>query len=149
MSVDTATYHPTSNGVTHMNGEETKISIGDAEISKGDEKFSSDICVKIINGDAINGIQQDPYGFPGATFDVAFFDLARPEEFIHLSHYDGFHPGTTILKKGHVKAPGLRPLPCDMIYERDVGLKMRDGCTLYTDVFRPAGNDKVPAILPQ
>jgi predicted acyl esterase len=130
MKVDTYV-NPTSNGVVHMNGD-AKLTNGDA---KPDDK------VNIADGDT-----GSPYGFPGATFEVAFFDLGRPEEFLELCHYDGFHPGTTILPKGHVKAPGLRPLPCDMVYERDVALKMRDGCTLYTDVFRPVGDEKVPAI---
>jgi putative CocE/NonD family hydrolase len=35
----------------------------------------------------------------------------------------------------------------DIILERDVALKMRDGTTIYTDVFRPATEGKNPAIV--
>lgn len=39
------------------------------------------------------------------------------------------------------------PLPCDMVFERDVALTMRNGTTIYTDVFRPVGEGKHPAIV--
>jgi len=38
-------------------------------------------------------------------------------------------------------------LPCDMVFERDVALTMRDGTTIYTDVFRPVGEGRHPAIV--
>jgi len=34
-----------------------------------------------------------------------------------------------------------------IVIERDVAIKMRDGITIYADVFRPEGEKKVPAIL--
>jgi len=42
-----------------------------------------------------------------------------------------------------------RALSEDMIVEHDVGIKVRDGCTLYCDIFRPPGSEstKVPAIV--
>ena len=30
------------------------------------------------------------------------------------------------------------PLPCDVVRDKDVGLILRDGTTIYADVFRPA-----------
>ena len=36
--------------------------------------------------------------------------------------------------------------PEETIFDRDVSVKMRDGCTLYTDVFRPVDR-RVPAII--
>ncbi|PYH47360.1 CocE/NonD family hydrolase [Aspergillus saccharolyticus JOP 1030-1] len=43
---------------------------------------------------------------------------------------------------------GSRPLPCAIHASHDVGIKVRDGSTLYCDVYRPADADKpVPAIL--
>ncbi len=96
-----------------------------------------------------NGNTESPYGFPGAKFEVAFFDLPKLEDFLEHSHYDGLYPNVhEILPKGHVKTPGVRPLPCDMHYTRDIPIKMRDGCTIYTDVFRPVTEEAVPAILP-
>ncbi|RLM31264.1 hypothetical protein BHG07_06225 [Brenneria salicis ATCC 15712 = DSM 30166] len=54
------------------------------------------------------------------------------------ARYPGFQPKTMLLKAGSVRREGARPLPCDIIFERDVAVKMRDGTTIYTDVFRPA-----------
>jgi predicted acyl esterase len=59
----------------------------------------------------------------------------------------GFKPGTTLLKKGTVRRAGALPLPCDIVFERDIALKMRDGTTIYTDVFRPATKGKFPALV--
>jgi predicted acyl esterase len=63
------------------------------------------------------------------------------------ARYTGFKPGVTILKAGTVRREGALPLPCDIVFERDVPLKMRDGTTIYTDVFRPVGGGKHPAII--
>jgi predicted acyl esterase len=64
------------------------------------------------------------------------------------ARYPGFKPGTWTLKAGTVRREGARPLPVDIVFERDVPMKLRDGTTIYTDIFRPAGmgRDKVPAI---
>lgn len=58
-----------------------------------------------------------------------------------------FEPGTRILPKGLQIEPVFRPLPIDIVFEKDVAVTMRDGVTIYTDVFRPAGNDRVPVIV--
>ena len=62
-------------------------------------------------------------------------------------NYNGFQPGKTILKAGTVCKRGHAPLLCDILYERDVAIRMRDGVTLYADVYRPVGGECVPAIL--
>lgn len=64
--------------------------------------------------------------------------------------YPGFQPGKEILHKGHVKESGRRAFHTDVIFERDVGVPMRDGIMIYTDIFRPVDSDtnKVPAIIP-
>ncbi|KAH8673357.1 X-Pro dipeptidyl-peptidase C-terminal non-catalytic domain-containing protein [Xylariales sp. PMI_506] len=64
--------------------------------------------------------------------------------------YQGFEPGTTILPHGHVKSPGRREFPVDVIFERDVTVPLRDGVKIYTDVFRPVDSDavRVPALIP-
>ena len=58
-----------------------------------------------------------------------------------------YKPGTTILKKGTSFFKDSVRLPCDIRWERDVAVKMRDGTTLYADIFRPGGDVKIPAIL--
>jgi len=62
-------------------------------------------------------------------------------------NYPGFQPGAIILKKGSVCKKGHYPLPCDILFERDTAIKVRDGVTLYADIYRPVGEEKVPAIL--
>ncbi|GGM47264.1 CocE/NonD family hydrolase [Microbacterium saperdae] len=58
-----------------------------------------------------------------------------------------FAPGTRTLEAGFQVAPPFRPLPVDMIFEKDVAVELRDGVTIYVDVFRPVGAEKVPVIL--
>lgn len=52
-----------------------------------------------------------------------------------------------LLKKGSVRLKGYMPLPCDIILERDVPVTLRDGITIYTDIFRPNDNERHPAIM--
>jgi uncharacterized protein len=63
------------------------------------------------------------------------------------ARYTGFKPFSYHLKKGTVRRAGAKPLPCDIIFERDVAVKLRDGITIYTDVFRPVGGEKAPGII--
>ncbi|MGN0553709.1 MAG: CocE/NonD family hydrolase, partial [Oscillospiraceae bacterium] len=63
------------------------------------------------------------------------------------ARYTGFKQETLLLKKGSIRLKGYMPLPCDIIMERDVPVKLRDGVTIYTDIFRPSDNEKHPAIM--
>jgi hypothetical protein len=63
------------------------------------------------------------------------------------ARYTGFKPGKVILPKGSIRRVGAKPLPVDIVFERDVALKMRDGTTIYTDIFRPAKEGKYPALI--
>jgi len=58
-----------------------------------------------------------------------------------------FEPGTQILPAGWQAAPMFRPLPVNIVYEKDIAVGMRDGVTIYADVFRPVGSEKVPVII--
>ncbi|WP_448681172.1 CocE/NonD family hydrolase [Pseudomonas nicosulfuronedens] len=58
-----------------------------------------------------------------------------------------FEPGTRTLKAGFQIAPPFRPIPVDIVFEKDVAVTLRDGVTIYVDVFRPAGTEKVPVIV--
>lgn len=61
--------------------------------------------------------------------------------------YPGFKQEKVLLKQGTVRMPGYQPLPCDMIFERDVPIKLDNGNTIYTDVFRPNDDQPHPAIM--
>ncbi|KAG7405483.1 Cocaine esterase [Fusarium oxysporum f. sp. rapae] len=63
------------------------------------------------------------------------------------ARYPGFHPQSLVLKKGTIRSRGALELPCDIIFERDVPVTLRDGVVMYTDIFRPIGNGTYPAIV--
>src|SRR5450830_1686185 len=58
-----------------------------------------------------------------------------------------FKPGTQLLPAGFQLAPQFRALPIDIIFEKDVAITLRDGVTIYVDVFRPANAEPVPVLL--
>lgn len=59
-----------------------------------------------------------------------------------------FVPGRRLLlKAGTVRTPGGAALTCDVVLEENVALTMRDGTKIYTDVFRPADDERHPAIV--
>ena len=64
-----------------------------------------------------------------------------------MAHYPGFAPGTVTLPKGSVHAKGGLELPCDILLERDVAVKLRDGTTIYIDIYRPPDAKGVPGIV--
>lgn len=61
--------------------------------------------------------------------------------------YPGFRQETVVLQEGSVRREGAKPLACDILLERDVHIKLRDGVTIYADVFRPTDGKPCPAIL--
>ncbi len=58
-----------------------------------------------------------------------------------------FAPGKRTLAAGYQLAPQFRALPVDIIFEKDVAVQLRDGVTIYVDLFRPAGVENVPVLL--
>jgi predicted acyl esterase len=96
--------------------------------------------------EANNRNEPDDAGAEGMDQIEVLFRKARPAD-DPKGRYPGFKPGATTLEAGAVIKPGHRPLTCDIIFERDVAVRMRDGTTLYTDVFRPAGGVALPAIV--
>jgi predicted acyl esterase len=58
-----------------------------------------------------------------------------------------FSPGTETLSVGYQLAPMFMPLPVEIVFERDVPVVMRDGTTIYVDVFRPASSEPVPVLV--
>lgn len=66
---------------------------------------------------------------------------------IGRNNYQKFDPREEVLPKGWNGYNSL-PLPCEIHVSHDVAIKVRDGCTLYCDIYRPAHSDKpVPAIV--
>jgi predicted acyl esterase len=58
-----------------------------------------------------------------------------------------FDPGTRTLEAGFKIAPQFLSLPVDVVFQKDVAVELRDGVTIYVDVFRPIGAEKVPVIV--
>lgn len=59
----------------------------------------------------------------------------------------GYEPGTRTLEAGFRIAPPFKPLPVDIVLEKDVPVTLRDGVTIHVDVFRPVGEEPVPVIV--
>lgn len=86
--------------------------------------------------------------FAGFT-DIPCSDLTAPEKHPAFE-YKGFFPGKTIkLPRGHVAKDGHGAFPVDTALDMDVEVKMRDGISIYANVFRPDYNDapKTPALI--
>lgn len=82
-----------------------------------------------------------PAAYP-SDWNVAF----KPAKTL-AQDYD-FGRKTTTLVKGTTFPPAEMPLPCDLVWERDIPVKLRDGVTIYTDVIRPAiPSTDLPAII--
>lgn len=62
-------------------------------------------------------------------------------------NYNGFCPSVTVLSKGYCHREGYRRLSCDIVWERDSQVVLRDGTKLYTDIFRPAGEGPFPVVI--
>lgn len=62
-------------------------------------------------------------------------------------NYNGFHPSQTVLPKGWKHEKGNVVLTCDIVWERDTAVTLRDGTVIYTDIFRPVTEEKVPVVI--
>jgi predicted acyl esterase len=83
--------------------------------------------------------------FPDAVFQKLTYPKDHP-----LYRYKEFQQSTTVLPSGHCGFPGSRKFGVDVYFDRNVSIVVRDGITLYADVFRPVTSDTVPVpvILP-
>ncbi|MFE2321514.1 CocE/NonD family hydrolase [Streptomyces sp. NPDC059441] len=61
--------------------------------------------------------------------------------------YPGFRPESIVLKAGTQYREGALPLPCDIAVDRDVAVPLRDGTTIYTDLYRPVDGSDLPTIV--
>lgn len=76
--------------------------------------------------------------------DVAFRKARSPD--LQSARWHGFAPGRTVIKGGTQLSEGSRVVPSDILFDRDVEIKLRDGTVIYCDVYRPVVDHKVPAI---
>jgi predicted acyl esterase len=85
--------------------------------------------------------------------DQRMFIPSRPLPTPRTGVLTPFDPGTRTLEAGFRIAPQFKPLTSDIVFEKDVAVRLRDGVTVYVDVFRPAGRrdrageEKVPVIV--
>ena len=80
--------------------------------------------------------------------DQAVFVPAYPyDEDNEQGLFSRFEPGTRTLPAGFQVQPRFLPLPVDIVLEKEVAITLRDGVTIYVDVLRPAGTEKVPVIV--
>lgn len=78
-------------------------------------------------------------------YQVAYLPIEKPS--IGHNGYVGHGHRIETLPKGW-NGFNSRPLSEDLVAEHDLGIKVRDGCTLYCDIYRPANvSEKVPAIV--
>lgn len=63
-------------------------------------------------------------------------------------NFPGLMQGEKIYKKGTVTKKGRRPMPCDILCDSDREFVIgRKRLTVYADIYRPATNEQVPAII--
>ena len=91
------------------------------------------------------------FGASGVCDVGAVFKPIRPVS-DPMSFYPGFGHEVTTLKQGTLVSGGrwhggTRSLPVDILFEKDIAVKLPDGATIYVDVFRPLGAEHVPAIV--
>ncbi|KIL90284.1 hypothetical protein FAVG1_06014 [Fusarium avenaceum] len=84
---------------------------------------------------------------PELPFTVPVEHINPPK--VGQGGYVGLKPHSEVLPAGwKFDHPHAKPLSSDILVEHDVAFKMRDGVTLYADVYRPPNTDEsVPAII--
>ncbi len=89
------------------------------------------------------GVERKTVSGVDPNIKVPFRRAAAPAERGH----PGLRPGTEILAAGSVHRAGGLPLTTDVRIDRDVAVTLRDGTTIYIDVYRPVDERPVPVIL--
>ena len=75
---------------------------------------------------------------------VVFRPSASPDS--PNANWRGFEPGQSTLTAGSTYSPNGRQLTCDISLYRDLPVALRDGTTIFTDVYRPVTGTALPAI---
>lgn len=79
--------------------------------------------------------------------DMKIFVPSQPLPPPRTGVLTAFEPGTRTLAAGFKVAPPFKALPVDVVFEKDVAVRLRDGVTIRVDVFRPVGDAPVPVIV--
>lgn len=79
--------------------------------------------------------------------DAVFLPAFPYDEAKEPSLFSRFEPGTRVLPAGFQTLPHFAPIPVDIVFEKDTPVTLRDGSTIYVDVFRPAGTQRVPVLV--
>lgn len=87
-------------------------------------------------------------GFFAVTTGETELEFRRPKHPESNPRYDGAESKSTVLHEGYKKSDENRAFTVTTIYEKDVEIPLRDGTILKGDIFRPAGDERVPAIVP-
>ncbi|CAD6580509.1 MAG: hypothetical protein TREMPRED_002761 [Tremellales sp. Tagirdzhanova-0007] len=58
-----------------------------------------------------------------------------------------FEPATWTMAAGFQLTAQFPALPVDIVFQKDVAVTLRDGVTIYADILRPTGSEKVPVIM--
>ncbi len=82
---------------------------------------------------------------PTAEGFVRHREAVRPD--VAGVRYPGFRQECTVLRAGsHCRDDG-RALSCDIVFDRDVAVQLRDGTTIYTDLYRPVDATDLPTVV--
>lgn len=80
--------------------------------------------------------------------NTGVFAPAKPYSEAEQNHpFAKFEPGTRTLPAGFQVGERYMPLPQDLVFEKDTAVQLRDGTTIYTDIFRPVGEGPFPVIV--
>ena len=82
-----------------------------------------------------------------SEYQAVYVPASPYDEASEKGLFSRFEPGTRILPAGFRVQPRFLELPIDIVFEKDTAVILRDGTTIYVDVLRPAGDEKVPVIV--
>lgn len=69
-------------------------------------------------------------------FEVPWIDTVRPEDTTSMAPYKKQTRKTEVLPKGWKLAENTRALPCDIIYDQNIAIPLRDGVKVGSTVTR-------------
>ena len=76
------------------------------------------------------------------------FVSAKPyDEAKEKARFSRFEPSTRVLPAGFQYSKRYAPLRESLVFEKDTAVTLRDGVTIYTDIFRPVGDGPFPVII--
>lgn len=79
---------------------------------------------------------------------IAYKPITKPE--IGVNNYQGFTPNRTEVLPAGANPYDAKPLTSPIRIDHDIEIKVRDGCRLYADIYRPADaspTEKLPAVI--